>query len=1068
MKKLFGKIFVVSGFSLSSLVAQEDSKEWRVETAQEQAQLRALLKDRERVIFDSDGDGWDDLWYILQVKSRGQENSGIINRPHLDDDGDGFTNREEMLLFRNPFQKEMVITAKGLAAQKVAQKLYAERANREKLREMLPLIEKGMMTARAAKPATISEAQADPEGKRKRLLDTAEAILKREKQEKQRVVKSLSKEAIDILGGDENVELLLRGASGGLLELEGSDNLNSARTVGTDNVWPGGSSEAPDLDGEGQLIGIWEAGGGVFGRHVEFLDGGASRVDQVDDPGVEVGNAAFRTLAQGVFSNHATQVAGVLASAGSNEADSRGMAFAAVLAAYGSAGDIAEMMAAGATGLQLSNHSYSRRFGWLRLGNSWFWLGPDDDGEDPRFGLYTQQSREIDIVAYENPYYLSLWSSGNEGTDIGPVNSTGVIPAGTQYTRVHDDDQDGNFTAETVTTNHPPDSGDPLPGATPIFFTGIGFRPVGIASDTLKSAAKNNLMVGAVDDLVNGYTQASDVDLATFSGRGPTDDGRVKPDLVANGVSFTSTHFVLGAPQAIGNGSFELPSLNPGQESNNLTGWTEDNPGTSAAQIAFIENFASEGDQVARINTVNYRIWQDLTGVTLSANTQYVLSLSLGKLTGTSTDENQVRVSVFTNGFANLLVEQVFEPGELTPLTIFPGEFGTFQTEFFVGAPVPAGTVRVVIENLGTGSAFVDFVRLNEVETDLYTDGIDAGSVSGTSFSTPSVTGSLALLQQANEDFGNGPLLSSTWKALLINTADDGDRLPTLYEDTDGGTPNLYPGPDYFFGWGLLNTTRAAETLDANQQTASKRTHLREHTLFNGNAVEVLVEVGPNTPSIQATMSWIDPSYQSVNTASEVDENLPPVLIDQATSMLINDLDLEIVRPAGGAPVQAWRLDPAAPRAEATQGDNTVDNVEQVTVEPVSGNFLTPGTYKFIISHKGSLRRSEQTTANPPRYQLLTGEYQTFSLAIAGNVERDGDLFEVTGIDRMTTPTNVLVPLTWESVKGLRHRVQRSLDLQTWSDLPGDLDATGETTTTTITEALGLDKVFYRVIEVRL
>jgi hypothetical protein len=219
---------------------------------------------------------------------------------------------------------------------------------------------------------------------------------------------------------------------------------------------------------------------------------------------------------------------------------------------------------------------------------------------------------------------------------------------------------------------------------------------------------------------------------------------------------------------------------------------------------------------------------------------------------------------------------------------------------------------------------------------------------------------------------------------------------------------------------------------------------------------------------IQATMSWIDPSYQSVNTASEVDENLPPVLIDQATSMLINDLDLEIVRPAGGAPVQAWRLDPAAPRAEATQGDNTVDNVEQVTVEPVSGNFLTPGTYKFIISHKGSLRRSEQTTANPPRYQLLTGEYQTFSLAIAGNVERDGDLFEVTGIDRMTTPTNVLVPLTWESVKGLRYRVQRSLDLQTWSDLPGDLDATGETTTTTITEALGLDKVFYRVIEVRL
>jgi Subtilase family len=1050
-----------------------------METREEQAAVRALLPDREKIMHDFDGDGWDDIWVMLEIKIRKFDKLGILQRPNDDDDGDGFTNREEMLLHRSPMRRELVPTPLELARQLEAAKVYAEKSNREHLAAILPQIEAGLEAAQAAKPAVVSEEEAAPEAKKQRLLNVAEALLNEEEGRKKTAVKGLSKEAKEALA-DPAAGLMVTGVSGGLLELVGPDNLVSAQTMATSAVWPGGASTAPDLTGAGQQIGIWEAGGGVLARHTEFLlPDGSSRVAQVDNPAAELDGGPLGAANLGIFNSHATQVAGVLAAAG-NTGTAKGMAFQADLAAYGSAGDIAEMMAAAASGMKISNHSYSARFGWIFLSGAWYWLGGTAVGEDPRFGLYQRQSREIDIVGYENPRYLSLWSSGNEGAELGPVNTSGVIPVGTSYFRIHDDDADGFFTVgpTSTTTTHPSDSSAPLSGATAAIYaahlstlTVPVFVPGGIGVDTLKSSgvAKNNLSVGAINDIPTGYTVPSSAVVSSFSSRGPTDDGRVKPDLVADGTSFVSTHFVLGTPQPVANFSFETPALSIGGSANGSTNWNEDSPGSGSAQTARFASFAAEALQVLRLNTANYRVWQDLTSVSLAANTQYVLSAGLGKLTGTTPDTNQVKVSVYTNGFSNLLAAQTFSPGKLAALTNNAGTFGTFQMGFLIGATVPSGTVRVVIENLGGGVAFADWVRLNVASTNIYTNGAataENAPVSGTSFSTPSVTGSLALLQQENAGFGNAPLLASTWKALLVTTADDGDRLPSYYADTTGGSPNLYPGPDYFYGWGLMNTRRAAETLDQNQRTASHRTHLREHTLFNGNTVEVLVEVGANMPRLQPTLSWTDPAYQSSNSASTMDENLPAVTVDSTAAVLINDLDLKVVRPEGGAAIEAWKLNPSTPRAAATRGDNTVDNVEQATVLPLTGSYLTHGTYKLQITHKGSLRRAQQTSNSPLRYQLLTGEYQKFSLAIIGNMERSSDLLRVTTVDRAVTPSNVLVPLTWSSDKGLRYRVQRSLDLLTWTDVPGDITATGSTSITTIIEALGINRLFYRVKEV--
>ncbi|MEJ0081862.1 MAG: S8 family serine peptidase [Puia sp.] len=52
--------------------------------------------------------------------------------------------------------------------------------------------------------------------------------------------------------------------------------------------------------------------------------------------------------------------------------------------------------------------------------------------------------------------------------------------------------------------------------------------------------AKNIIAIGAVNPIPGGYNSPADVQLAEFSSWGPTDDGRIKPDLVADGINVLS------------------------------------------------------------------------------------------------------------------------------------------------------------------------------------------------------------------------------------------------------------------------------------------------------------------------------------------------------------------------------------------------------------------------------------------------------------------------------------------------------------------------------------------------
>ena len=80
---------------------------------------------------------------------------------------------------------------------------------------------------------------------------------------------------------------------------------------------------------------------------------------------------------------------------------------------------------------------------------------------------------------------------------------------------------------------------------------------------------------------------------------------------------------------------------------------------------------------------------------------------------------------------------------------------------------------------------------------------------------------------------------------------------------------------------------------------------------------------------LRATLAWTDPEGPTGEK-----------IVDSRSPALVNDLDVRIVKVSDFAETLPWILDPANPSAPATQGDNTVDNIEQALLaEPDSDAF---------------------------------------------------------------------------------------------------------------------------------
>lgn len=187
----------------------------------------------------------------------------------------------------------------------------------------------------------------------------------------------------------------------------------------------------------------------------------------------------------------------------------------------------------------------------------------------------------------------------------------------------------------------------------------------------------------------------------------------------------------------------------------------------------------------------------------------------------------------------------------------------------------------------------------------------------GTSMATPNVSGSLLLVQQHYNNLKSKFMRASTLKGLTIHTADEAGNA----------------GPDYVFGWGLVNIAKAVQTI-----TDSTSNLIQEIALTQGKSHTQSISTTGTSP-LRITICWTDPAGNPV----------APQL-DPANKMLINDLDIRLTRISDNVTFLPYILVRDTPTAVARAGDNITDNVEQIYLAtPQAGN------YSLKVTHKGSL-----------------------------------------------------------------------------------------------------------------
>ena len=209
------------------------------------------------------------------------------------------------------------------------------------------------------------------------------------------------------------------------------------------------------------------------------------------------------------------------------------------------------------------------------------------------------------------------------------------------------------------------------------------------------------------------------------------------------------------------------------------------------------------------------------------------------------------------------------------------------------------------------------------VGTDVYSTGrnYDYFSGTGTSMASPSVVGTLTLLNERYRQLNDGDAPKGALiKAIACNTADDEGRV----------------GPDYAYGFGLINGRRAVECIE-NQR-------YQTDAISEGETKTFTIQVPAESGQLKVMLYWHD-----------VEADPYP------NKALINDLDVTLTSPSGNSYLP-WVLNPDSTNVTdlATRKVDTLNNIEQITLDnptagtytiTVNGTNIPTGPQEFFITY---------------------------------------------------------------------------------------------------------------------
>ena len=263
--------------------------------------------------------------------------------------------------------------------------------------------------------------------------------------------------------------------------------------------------EATFHKGQGKTIKAAIFDGGIVRHtHVEFATGRVAVVDT---------GSPQRA--------HATHVAGTMAAKGVKLA-ALGMAPALSILSYDWNDDLRKLDML-PSDVQVTNHSYGPSTGWDYRPEFgvWLWWGDTtlSNVEDAAFGKYAMDNHILDDILFRRPHLLTVVASGNDRNDapmLQPVS---------HYVHIPD-----------------PNTGEQVWILSTEERNADGFDNGGLDTIAGLGLSKNCLCVGAINDLVSGGVPipGASIRSTVFSSWGPADDGRIKPDVAANGESLLS------------------------------------------------------------------------------------------------------------------------------------------------------------------------------------------------------------------------------------------------------------------------------------------------------------------------------------------------------------------------------------------------------------------------------------------------------------------------------------------------------------------------------------------------